>query len=195
MILAVALLAFPVAVQAQEKGRLHFGAEWGFSFPVISGTHSTFLAEEGYLVDSKELRVNGHLNALAMGSVGIDISRRFGIYALAGYMGVTKGERVIPVTLRGIYSCSGELTGNRIYIEAGGGFRSGCKVTGIARIGYIYSCGLTERLALTFNAGSIVSFSHPEVYDKYSGRYVPKPSLGLSNSLNAGVVLTIGLAF
>ena len=195
MLMSAFLLFLPAVAFCQKPESLHFGAEWGLSYPVISGTHATFLTEDGYLVENKELKVNEHINALVLGSIGIDLSRRFGLYVLSGYMGVTKGERVVPVTLRGVCSLSDRLTGSSIYAEAGGGFRKGNKTTGIVRLGYIFSYGLTDRLSLNFNAGSIISFSHPDIYDKYSGRYVPKPDLGLSNSLNVGAALTVGLAF
>ena len=131
-----------------------------------------------------------------MGLIGLEY-KRLGLYVRSGFMGLQKGESVVPVLLRSSFalSRSGVEKHGSIYIEGGCGLQKSKPVSAVTGTGYGYRLRLSEKLALDMNGGLRISYSHPDVYDKYAERKVPKESLGLSNSLNIGLALTIALVF
>lgn len=135
-------------------------------------------------------------NGEVMGLIGLEY-KRLGLYVRSGYMGLQKEECVVPVLLRSSFalSRSGVEKHGSIYIEGGCGLQKSKPVSAVTGTGYVYRLRLSEKLALDMNGGLRISYSHPDVYDKYAERKVPKESLGLSNSLNIGLALTIALVF
>lgn len=196
LILACLTLTFPLLTKAGERASFRYGLEWGVNSAILVGSHSSYISGEGYLVDSRSLDFRSHINGEVMGLIGLEY-RRLGLYIRSGYMGLQKGESVVPVLLRSSFalSRSGVEKYGSIYIEGGCGLQKSKPVSAVTGTGYVYRLRLSEKLALDMNGGLRISYSHPDVYDKYAERKVPKESLGLSNSLNIGLALTIALVF
>lgn len=196
IILACLALTFPLLTKAAERASFRYGLEWGVNSAILAGSHSAYISGEGYLVDSRSLDFRSHINGEVMGLIGLEY-RRLGLYIRSGYMGLQKGESVVPVLLRSSFalSRSGVEKNGSIYIEGGCGLQKSKPVSAVTGTGYVYRLRLSEKLALDMNGGLRISYSHPDVYDKYAERKVPKESLGLSNSLNIGLALTIALVF
>lgn len=196
LILACLALAFPLLTKAGERASFRYGMEWGVNSAILVGSHSSYISGEGYLVDSRSLDFRSHINGEVMGLIGLEY-KRLGLYIRSGYMGLQKGESVVPVLLRSSFalSRSGVEKHGSIYIEGGCGLQKSKPVSAVTGTGYVYRLRLSEKLALDMNGGLRISYSHPDVYDKYAEREVPKESLGLSNSLNIGLALTIALVF
>ena len=189
-------LTFPLLTKAGERASFRYGLEWGVNSAILVGSHSSYISGEGYLVDSRSLDFRSHINGEVMGLIGLEY-KRLGLYIRSGYMGLQKGESVVPVLLRSSFalSRSGVEKHGSIYIEGGCGLQKSKPVSAVTGTGYVYRLRLSEKLALDMNGGLRISYSHPDVYDKYAERKVPKESLGLSNSLNIGLALTIALVF
>lgn len=196
LILTCLALTFPLLTKAVERASFRYGLEWGVNSAILVGSHSAYISGEGYLVDSRSLDFRSHINGEIMGLIGLEY-KRLGLYLRSGYMGLQKGESVVPVLLRSSFalSRSGVEKHGFIYIEGGCGLQKAKPVSAVTGTGYIYRLRLSEKLALDMNGGLRISYSHPDVYDKYAERKVPKESLGLSNSLNIGLALTIALVF
>lgn len=196
LILACLALTFPLLIKAGERTSFRYGLEWGVNSAILVGSHSSYISGEGYLVDSRSLDFRSHINGEVMGLIGLEY-KRLGLYLRSGYMGIQKGESVVPVLLRSSFalSRSGVEKHGSIYIEGGCGLQKSKPVSAVTGTGYVYRLRLSEKLALDMNGGLRISYSHPDVYDKYAERKVPKESLGLSNSLNIGLALTIALVF
>lgn len=196
IILTCLALTFPLLTKAVERASFRYGMEWGVNSAILVGSHSSYISGEGYLVDSRSLDFRSHINGEVMGLIGLEY-RRLGLYLRSGYMGLQKGESVVPVLLRSSFalSRSGVEKHGSIYIEGGCGLQKSKPVSAVTGTGYVYRLRLSEKLALDMNGGLRISYSHPDVYDKYAERKVPKESLGLSNSLNIGLALTIALVF
>lgn len=196
IILACLALTFPLLTKAGERASFRYGLEWGVNSAILVGSHSAYISGEGYLVDSRSLDFSSHINGEIMGLIGLEY-KRLGLYLRSGYMGLQKGESVVPVLLRSSFalSRSGVEKHGSIYIEGGCGLQKAKPVSAVTGTGYIYRLRLSEKLALDMNGGLRISYSHPDVYDKYAEQNVPKESLGLSNSLNVGLALTIALVF
>lgn len=196
LILTCLALTFPLLTKAVERASFRYGMEWGVNSAILVGSHSSYISGEGYLVDSRSLDFRSHINGEVMGLIGLEY-KRLGLYIRSGYMGLQKGESVVPVLLRSSFalSRSGVEKHGSIYIEGGCGLQKSKPVSAVTGTGYVYRLRLSEKLALDMNGGLRISYSHPDVYDKYAERKVPKESLGLSNSLNIGLALTIALVF
>lgn len=196
IILTCLALTFPLLTKAAERASFRYGLEWGVNSAILAGSHSAYISGEGYLVDSRSLDFRSHINGEVMGLIGLEY-RRLGLYIRSGYMGLQKGESVVPVLLRSSFalSRSGVEKHGSIYIEGGCGLQKSKPVSAVTGTGYVYRLRLSEKLALDLNGGLRISYSHPDVYDKYAEQNVPKESLGLSNSLNIGLALTIALVF
>lgn len=196
LILACLALTFPLLTKAGERASFRYGLEWGVNSAILVGSHSAYISGEGYLVDSRSLDFRSHINGEITGLIGLEY-KRLGLYIRSGYLGLQKGESVVPVLLRSSFalSRSGVEKHGSIYIEGGCGLQKAKPVSAVTGTGYIYRLRLSEKLALDMNGGLRISYSHPDVYDKYAEQNVPKESLGLSNSLNIGLALTIALVF
>lgn len=196
LILACLSLTFPLLTKAGERASFRYGMEWGVNSAILVGSHSSYISGEGYLVDSRSLDFRSHINGEVMGLIGLEY-KRLGLYVRSGYMGLQKEECVVPVLLRSSFalSRSGIEKHGSIYIEGGCGLQKSKPVSAVTGTGYVYRLRLSEKLALDLNGGLRISYSHPDVYDKYAERKVPKESLGQSKSLNIGLALTIALVF
>lgn len=196
LILACLSLTFPLLTKAGERASFRYGMEWGVNSAILVGSHSSYISGEGYLVDSRSLDFRSHINGEVIGLIGLEY-KRLGLYVRSGYMGLQKEECVVPVLLRSSFalSRSGIEKHGSIYIEGGCGLQKSKPVSAVTGTGYVYRLRLSEKLALDLNGGLRISFSHPDVYDKYAERKVPKESLGQSKSLNIGLALTIALVF
>lgn len=196
LILACLTLTFPLLTKAGERASFRYGMEWGVNSAILVGSHSSYISGEGYLVDSRSLDFRSHINGEVMGLIGLEY-KRLGLYVRSGYMGLQKEECVVPVLLRSSFalSRSGVEKHGSIYIEGGCGLQKSKPVSAVTGTGYVYRLRLSEKLALDLNGGLRISYSHPDVYDKYAERKVPKESLGQSKSLNIGLALTIALVF
>lgn len=196
IILACLTLTFPLLTKAGERASFRYGMEWGVNSAILVGSHSSYISGEGYLVDSRSLDFRSHINGEVMGLIGLEY-KRLGLYVRSGYMGLQKEECVVPVLLRSSFalSRSGIEKHGSIYIEGGCGLQKSKPVSAVTGTGYVYRLRLSEKLALDLNGGLRISYSHPDVYDKYAERKVPKESLGQSKSLNIGLALTIALVF
>lgn len=196
LILACWALTFPLLTKAGERASFRYGMEWGVNSAILVGSHSSYISGEGYLVDSRSLDFRSHINGEVMGLIGLEY-KRLGLYVRSGYMGLQKEESVVPVLLRSSFalSRSGVEKHGSIYIEGGCGLQKSKPVSAVTGTGYVYRLRLSEKLALDLNGGLRISYSHPDVYDKYAERKVPKESLGQSKSLNIGLALTIALVF
>ncbi len=196
LILACLVLTFPLLTKAGERASFRYGIEWGVNSAILVGSHSSYISGEGYLVDSRSLDFRSHINGEVMGLIGLEY-KRLGLYVRSGYMGLQKEECVVPVLLRSSFalSRSGVEKHGSIYIEGGCGLQKSKPVSAVTGTGYVYRLRLSEKLALDMNGGLRISYSHPDVYDKYAERKVPKESLGQSKSLNISLALTIALVF
>lgn len=196
LILACLSLTFPLLTKAGERASFRYGMEWGVNSAILVGSHSSYISGEGYLVDSRSLDFRSHINGEVMGLIGLEY-KRLGFYFRSGYMGLQKEECVVPVLLRSSFalSRSGIEKHGSIYIEGGCGLQKSKPVSAVTGTGYVYRLRLSEKLALDLNGGLRISYSHPDVYDKYAERKVPKESLGQSKSLNIGLAFTIALVF
>lgn len=206
-LLAIILLSFILTsgMNAKESGiksgkppiaKFIYGVEWGAGVSLCSYDRSTFITEEGYIVESRGYISYTHINGIINGFAGVSFLRRWQASLHCGYMGLRKGERAIPVSARLTYDLAdAPWNGSNLFVESGIALRHKGMDGFLAKAGYGYSFALTDGFSLALNCSALFSISHPDVYDKYSGKIVDKEDLGMSKASNFGVLLTFEFCF
>ena len=90
------LLLATHVLEAGERGAMKFryGVEWGIGSTILSSTKCSYIADEGFLVESEELKFLCHMNGNITGFLGMEVKDRLGFRVYSGYMGLTKRERM-----------------------------------------------------------------------------------------------------
>lgn len=182
----------------QMTGRgLRWGVEWGASGICHSNTSCIYMAEEGYAVEYEKNSNRLHINASIEGFVGMDFARRLNVSLHSGYSGIADGERGVPLSLRptlyfGKAPASG---GSSIFLEGGVFFRKKAYISKFAKIGTGWRTKLSEHISLDFNIGIQISTSNPDIYDKYSGKYLRNREVRELKCINEGFFLSTALVF
>ena len=103
------LLLATHVLEAGERGAMKFryGVEWGIGSTILSSTKCSYIADEGFLVESEELKFLCHMNGNITGFLGMEVKDRLGFRVYSGYMGLTKRERMIPLTMRAAWNFNG----------------------------------------------------------------------------------------
>ena len=109
-----------------ERGAMKFryGVEWGIGSTILSSTKCSYIADEGFLVESEELKFLCHMNGSITGFLGMEVKDRLGFRVYSGYMGLTKRERMIPLTMRAAWNFNGfsARTSSSMFVD------NGCRV-------------------------------------------------------------------
>lgn len=200
--IAVFMLLFFIAQNGRAGDRMHsrlfhYGVEWGIGAFMLTADKYTYFAEEGYLVDYRGTSSIFHTNGIADVYIGAEMNHWLELSLRTGYMGIGKGERGVPVNLRGtiILSEKSLCRSGGIFMEPGVLFSSGQKPAYTCRLGYLYRFSLTCGMALEFGCGIVSAYSHPNVRDRLSGEYVKKENVGMTRSLKAGLMITTAIVF
>lgn len=194
------LFAAEPEMSGKERGVVHFyyGLQWGISGNSYNSDISTYITDVQSLVQLKTINPFFHINGEIMASVGIDIGRRFNLEVAAGYAGIRKNLRFFPIEINGKYfTRKGQGSGS--YFQIGGGWglcenpnhRYAC----YSRGGYGYRIDVGNGLAMDIKALMQVSYSHPDVYDKYTGEIVPFSNLRQSDSISLNTLVCLALIF
>lgn len=191
--LAAALLS---TSEMMGKG-FRWGVEWGASGTFHSKTSCLYTTNDGYAVEYRKVSSRLHINAALEGFVGMDFARRLNISLRSGYAGIADGERGVPLSLRQALHFGKTPTsrGASVFMEGGLFFRKKADISSFAQIGTGWRTRLSEHIALDFNLGIRISSTHPDIFDKYSGKYMPKESIRELNCLNEGFFLSTALVF
>lgn len=191
-------LAAAILFPSQMTGKgFRWGLEWGASGICHSNAYCVYTADEGFIVEYRKISNRLHVNGTLEGFVGIDFAQRLNISLHSGYAGIADGERGVPLSLRPTLRLGRNPDGGRASLFAEGGvfFRKNADISMFAKLGTGWRTTLSQHLALDFNAGLQVSRTHPDIYDKYSGRYLAGDSVRGLKCFNAGFFLTTALVF
>lgn len=183
---------------SQMTGRgLRWGLEWGASGICHSNTSCIYTAEEGYIVEYKKNSSRLHVNASLEGFVGMDFARRINVSVHSGYSGIAYGERGVPLSLRPtlFFGKNPATHGASVFVEGGLFFRKNADISKFAKIGTGWRTKLSEHIALDFNIGLQISGTHPDIYDKYSGKYLKNDAARGLRCVNEGFFISTALVF
>ena len=86
LVIVSALISACPDAGATRPVKFRYGAEWGIGVNMLSAINGSYITEEGYLVESDELKHSCHANGCVYAFAGAEISRSLGIRLYSGYM-------------------------------------------------------------------------------------------------------------
>ncbi|MBO4610659.1 MAG: hypothetical protein J5668_00980 [Bacteroidales bacterium] len=121
MVLSLALILASEAVSEAGKPRFRYGMEWGYSAKVASGFEYTIYNSYGSRIsDSQPLSADYYTNAFVSADIGLEFLNYLAVSLEAGYRGVARDYRVMPLSLRlALFPKGYDKTGP--FVFAGGG--------------------------------------------------------------------------
>lgn len=80
--------------------RLTWGAEWGYNASFCTGWHYNFFSSEGYRIDERGKNLKYKSNAEVYLHVGYNLDRHWNLSLYAGYAGIGRYGKAVPLSLR-----------------------------------------------------------------------------------------------
>lgn len=103
-IMALCITLFFASEALSEAGspRIRYGIQWGYSGEAAAGTSYTFFNKYGTRIsDSNPRHWEYYTNAFVSGDVGIEFLDYLAVTLKAGYRGVAKDYRIMPLEIQG----------------------------------------------------------------------------------------------
>lgn len=174
--------------------RLTWGAEWGYNAAFYTAWHYNFFSTEGYRVDEKDSSLKYRNNAEASLHVGYNLDRHWNVSLYAGYAGVGRYGKAVPLTVRMTRFLGDNPMNDRwfCFAEAGSGIciKKHPQEIFAGRIGGGRRLSLGRGTKLDFVAAAKIIYTHtpikyervriPENMTNRNEAYVIAASLGLS---------------
>lgn len=82
------------------RGRIRVGVEWGYTQTFFLARSYNFISDDGYRVYEKSVGFHWSANAQVTAQAGYILGRRSLVSLCAGYMGMGRDNRLIPLALR-----------------------------------------------------------------------------------------------
>ena len=181
--------------QAQE---ITWSVEWGTAATFYTHHDYQYTTLDGYHIDEHYYETQTHLHGLMTVRVGIQASRRLNLSVGTGWLGLQRGIRCLPVSLRGTLDMGDpDRNGFMAFAEGGIGLSEKLekKSGDFARIGTGYRIPLGYGVRLRFMAALQASVCHPQLFDIYDGIVVDDSHLEYSDRTAAALVVSMGLEF
>lgn len=101
-ILVVLCLLMPASLKAESPLRFRYGVEWGYSPQIAYSSQYTFISANGYRISegSPDPELDYFTNAFVMAAVGAEFADYFSLSINAGFRGLYKDVRVVPIELK-----------------------------------------------------------------------------------------------
>ena len=199
--LMAAILVFATLPLAAGGGdflqRMHLGAEWGLSANLVDYHHFNYLDSSiGFRIDDSGWR--GHYTQLGFVrlTLGCDVSRFVSICVSGSYEGISRGRRIMPVSLRaGLFPSGVHEEGIFFFSEAGTGMRRNERGVRLYQLGSGYRIVLDARRSLDFKLGAQVSHDRPRVWDPVEEEYIPERNILRNNAWYYALNMAVALEF
>ena len=189
----------PVISNHNNRGvKFKYGLEWGMSGNILNYNISTFITDVQSLVQLKSVDPFFHINGEIKAFAGLDVGNRLNVFIAAGYAGIQKNLRFFPIELNGEFFIKPfHFKGGYFHVGGGWGFceNPNHRNALYGRGGYGYRIDIGNGLAMDTKSCLQVSFSHPDVNDKYTGKTVPIANLRQSNSISLNTIISVALIF
>lgn len=181
--------------------RFTFGIEGSFIMTALSYTHSNYIADDGYRVDDRHFSTRPSGNGELLLNAGYNIDRYMNLAFCSGFSGISRGEAVIPMSLRFSFFFGDDPVKARwfSFVDGGAGISVGRKagLSPVAKIGAGYRISLTRSAKLDFLVSLRGIYSHPQVKEIVDGAaaVVPAGRLRRSQAFHGALTFGIGLNF
>lgn len=182
--------------------RFTFGIEGSFSGTFLTFRDYNFISSFGYRVHNKALYASYHSNGEFLLHTGCNMTGRLNLSVYTGCCGISRFERLYPVSLRITFYPGKEGTLEKWFLFAEGG--PGTKepfswksVSGIAKIGTGYSIWLSRASRLNFIMAFRSVFTNPALseYGSLTAVSVSNEKIRKNNAAYMAMTLGIGLTF
>lgn len=166
---------------------------------MYTSKHQNYTVSEGYRVDDNHAGWTFIGNAQVLANIGVNITPRIAVAAYTGLEGISKGFRVVPLTLRGTYHFKDmNSDGMLCYLDGGVGFketRDPSEICTLMSAGTGYHVALSSSVYLDFLLSARAGLDSPEIVDPDTGRTIPESSIRLNQARFYSVNISIALNF
>ena len=195
--IACLYLVATLALQARTP-RLEFGVEWGYCPALFYWNHLEYLTDDQYFIRSKGRDWTYTSNGMAIIYAGLDINSRAVIRLHAGYQGVDRGLRTIPVGLQAAYYFAGTSSqGWLTFVGTSVGISMQSLPPSLTLdIGAGYRFELGSRFYFDMKAAFRFSSAQPEnIWDPITELLVTRPQMRVCDHYLGGISLSMALVF
>lgn len=177
-----------------------FGVESSYVFTFLNRSHFNFISADGDRRDERVLTTGAISNGQFLVHGGINVSPKVNLSLYAGYCGVFRHERMIPVSLRVSWYSGDDPMRNRwiVFCSAGAGFndiRNPWKLSAEGKLGGGYRISLNRSVKLDLVFAFQEVYTHPRAYESDAGNYVPQERLRRNDAYISAFALGIALVF
>lgn len=201
VLITAAALSASAGEHARQFPRFTFGIEGSYIVTAAAYSHSNFIADDGYRVDNRSLTFRPAGNGELLLNAGCNFGSRMNLAFCSGISGISRGETVVPMSLRFTFFFGKDPMKARwfSFLDGGAGIAVGreAPLAPIARIGTGYRISLTRSAKLDFLMSLRGIYSHPQVKEIVDGAaaVVPEGRLRRSQAFYGALTFGIGLNF
>lgn len=200
-LITAAALSASAGEPSRDFPRFTFGVEGSYIVTAASFSHSNYIADDGYRVDNRSLTFRPAGNGELLLNAGWNIDSRMNLAFCTGISGISRGESVVPMSLRFTFFFGKDPMKARWFslVDGGAGIALGRKaeLSPLARIGAGYRVSLARSAKLDFLMSLRGIYSHPQVNEIVDGAeaVVPPARLRRSQAFYGALTFGIGLNF
>lgn len=201
LLIPLLLLLSLTSARAQST-RITYGAEWGFVPALFNSHHFNYIANEGYRFDDSNSGPCFMPSGEILAVLGLDLGRYADISIKSGLLGISSGNRIIPVELDASVFLRGNASdGLFFYGGAGMGVHShketvpDLKPCIFSRIGTGHRIVLDRYVSVDFKAGISAAFDHVNIIEADTGTYVPGHNIRRNSAGYYALNISIALNF
>lgn len=201
VIIASAVMDAAADEPVRDFPRFTFGLEGNCILSAISYSHINYIAADGYRVDRRGSDCRPAVNGELLLNAGYNIGRHMNMALCFGISGISRGETVMPLSLRLTVLFGRDPLKARwfSFIDGGTGIGTGtvARFSPVAKIGAGYRISLTKSAKLDFMLSLRSIYTHPQITEFSEGDMVQVPSdrIRRSQAFYNAVMLGVGLNF
>lgn len=177
----------------------HAGFGWGASMNVFTDYHFNWLDEGfGYRIDEKGNEVFDAFNAYVEGFISQDIGKKGALSLRAGWSGIAKGRKLVPVMLQWDWHLSGNYADGWFAFAGAGavfGDMTGADFSWAVRDGAGYRIHLGGGDCLDITASFRSVLDRPRIFDAEEQKYVSGRNTLRNNVWYHALTIGISLSF
>ena len=179
--------------------RFNMGLEWGYTQCLVRTWDYNIVSEEGYRIYDHDAELMLHPNASVLGQVGFLLNDYLEIAVYGGYVGMGKGNRLLPVQLRLSWFLDPmDEDGAFFYYQGGPAFHLHLQET---RPAWLFATGVGLRRRLNSDCNLDISLGlkylndHPLLPNPEGPGYVPAYNIRKNDAGYYALDLSLGFNF
>ena len=204
ILISILILAASLASEARLPDswffrRFNMGVEWGYTQCIVHAWDYNIVSEEGYRIYDEDAEFMLHPNASLLGQIGFLLNDYFVIALYGGYVGVGKGNRLLPVQLRlSWFPDPVDEDGGFFFLQGGPAFHIRLQEP---RPAWMVSGGIGYRRRLNYDCNLDVCIGlkylgdHPLLQNPEGPGYVPAHNIRKNDAGYCALDVTLGFNF